>query len=378
MLLSQDTKAGAVLVVDDNPLIVTVVKNLLGAANFDVFTASDGQQALELLEKKSVDVIVCDVMMPTMDGYQLHNAVRTRGPLSHIPFVFLTALDDAAEVHSGKETGVDDYLVKPFDPRNLLAVVRGKVARARGIKNASEERFEAYRKKVVHLLSHEFRTPLVAINSGTEILIDHKDKLDPNKVASLLDAIARGGKRLERIVTDFMVLQQIEAGIAQRLYDSRAAARNAEALLHQFMETNRPELEHSGFDVRVEANAPQAWVKVYEPHIWDILDRLVSNVRKFVAHELIIEFAVRQEGARMIFEVRDRGIGMDTSQVEQATDLFGQIDRDKREQQGTGLGLAIATRYATINGGKLNFESRVGGGTTAALILPLFDTPDLP
>lgn len=371
MLSGQTTESGAVLVVDDNPLIVSVVKSLLGAANYEVFTASDGQQALDVLEHRNVDLIVCDVMMPTMDGFQLHTTVRSRTSLSHIPFIFLTALGDAVDVHQGKEVGADDYLVKPFDPSDLLSVVKGKITRARGLKAASEERFDAYRKRVVHVLSHEFRTPLVAINTGAEILIDHKDKLDPAKVSTLLDAIARGGKRLERIVTDFMVLQQIEAGIAQRMFDTRSIERKADVLFAQFIELNRAELEHDGFEVRMESRAPTGWIKVYEPHIWDILERLVSNVRKFKGQQLVVEFALHEDAQSVIFSVSDRGIGMDVTKVHEAIGLFGQLDRDKLEQQGTGLGLAIASRYAQINGGRLEFSARVGCGTTVALVLPI-------
>jgi signal transduction histidine kinase len=336
-----------------------------------VHTAGDGREALSVLESKNVDLIVCDVMMPTMDSYQLHQAVRSRGEMAHIPFVFLTALGDAVDVSYGKELGADDYLVKPFNPKDLLAVVKGKVARSKTLQTVAQQRFEAYRKRVVHVLSHEFRTPLVAINTGAEILIDHKDKLDSSKISTLLDAIQRGGRRLERIVSDFMVLQQIEAGISQRMFDTRSVVANLNSITAQFVDTVKEDLEGEGFQLFFSPNEAECWVQVYEPHVFDILERLVSNARKFKSRELVIELKVQKQESQGVIQVSDRGIGMDVSKIQEAIDLFGQLDRDKFEQQGGGVGLAIASRYAKINRGVLKFESSPEQGTTVYLALPL-------
>jgi signal transduction histidine kinase len=362
---------GSVLVVDDNPLIVNVLKSLLSSAGYQVFTSGDGQEALTCLEKKCVDVIICDVMMPKMDGYELHHCVRGKPELSHIPFLFLTALSDNLEVHRGKETGADDYLVKPFDPRDLLAVVRGKVTRSRSLKNLSEEKYDSYRKKVIHTLSHEFRTPLVAINTGTELLLEQQGNLDERKMLNLLEAIRRGGQRLERLVNDFMLMQQIEAGIAKRLFDTRATVRSVGDMVSQFADSKRDGLVAEGFKFEINNLAPDAEVAVYEPQVHDVLSRLLSNAAKFSPNQKEIEIYVYAQDQEVVIEVRDRGLGMDLAKVRQAIDVFGQIDREKLEQQGGGLGLAIANRYAAINKGRLDFENRKGGGTTVSLILPL-------
>jgi two-component system sensor histidine kinase/response regulator len=375
MLSDQVSEQAAVLVVDDNPLIVSIVKSLLNSVNYQVYTAENGKEALEVLDRKVVDVIVCDVMMPMMDGYELHAAVRGAAPLAHIPFIFLTALGDAVDINHGKELGADDYLIKPFDPRDLLSVVKGKVVRSRNLKHFSEERFDTYRKRVVHVLSHEFRTPLVAINTGAEILLDNKGKLETGKVTNLLEAIHRGGQRLERLVTDFMLLQQIEAGIAQRLFDQRSTECSVTAVVRQFLDAEQEGLEAEGFKVTFESMCPDAAVRVYEPHLLDILNRLTSNVRKFKSQELVLDILVYERESSVVIEVRDRGIGMDVDKTKEAVDLFGQLDREKLEQQGGGIGLAIASRYAAIFHGSLTFERRKGGGTAVGIVIPLLIHP---
>jgi signal transduction histidine kinase len=360
----------SVLVVDDNPLIVNVVKSLLLAENYHVITSRNGQEAVDLLSQKNVDVIICDVMMPTMDGYQFHDLVRKNADYAHIPFVFLTALGDPTEVNNGKALGVDDYLVKPFDPRTLISVVKGKITRSRSVREGTEQRYDSYRRKVIHTLSHEFRTPLVAINTGTELLLDQQRNLDREKVNNLLEAIRRGGQRLERLVNDFMVFQQIEAGIAARMFETRALPLKVCDCVQQVLSADREGLAGSGFTVTFTDHSQQAEARVYEPQLHDILGRLLANCVKFSPNVKNIEVVLYTEEQEVVIEVRDRGIGMDVTRVREAIDVFGQINREKLEQQGGGLGLAIVNRYLAIAGGSLDFEPRSGGGTTVIVRLP--------
>jgi DNA-binding response OmpR family regulator len=362
---------GSVLVVDDNPLIVNVLKSLLNNEHFEVFSSANGQEAVDTLANKRVDVIICDVMMPKMDGYQLHDFVRARTEYSHIPFIFLTALDDKQEVYRGKESGVDEYIAKPFDPRALIATVRGKMQRSHALKNLGEERFDSYRKRVIHTLSHEFRTPLVAINTGAELLLQQQDRLEEGKIARLLEAIHRGGQRLERLVNDFMLLQQIEAGIAQRLYDGRSVEGELYHVVEDFFVSQKEALTKDGFTIELIDQTREARVHVYEPHIQDILGRFLSNAVKFHGAEKTIEVHVYRVELEAVVEVRDRGIGLDPERLKEAIDVFGQLDRERIEQQGGGLGLAIASRYATINKGRIEFERRAGGGSIVSLVLPI-------
>lgn len=368
---SVSQQQGSVLIVDDNPLIVNVLKSLLYSENFEVFTSCNGQEAVETLAQKQIDVIICDVMMPKMDGYQLHTYVRGKNELSHIPFIFLTALDDRQEVNRGKESGVDDYIAKPFDPRALLSTVKGKMHRSRALKNLGEERFDAYRKRVIHTLSHEFRTPLVAINTGAELLMQQQDRLEESKVTRLLEAIHRGGMRLERLVNDFMLLQQIEAGIAQRLFDGRSIEVELFQVVEDFLASQREDIQNEGFKLELVDQSREMKAKIYEPHIQDILSRLINNAVKFHGTQKEIEIHVYRVEREGVIEVRDRGIGIDPERIKEAIDVFGQLDRERIEQQGGGLGLAIASRYAMINGGRIEFERRAGGGSIISLVLPV-------
>lgn len=360
---------GTVLVVDDNPLILNVLRSLLSAEQYEVFAFDNGADALQSLERHPVDLIICDVMMPTMGGYELQETIRARAEYCHIPFVFLTALDGSDDKQKGKESGADDYVLKPFDPKEILALVRGKIHRAKSLKKQSEEKYDIYRRKVLHTLSHEFRTPLVAINTGTELILEQQG-LDNKKVRTLVEAIQRGGLRLERLVNDFMILQQIEAGLAERLFQTRAVEVPAQALGERIASHVRGLVEEAKGVLDVHSLLSGQVVKVYEPQILDSVFRLVQNSVKFSKEVPQIELEYMSLGDEVAFTVKDRGVGFDPEKMKQALVLFTQFDRDKMEQQGSGIGLTIAAHYAHIHGGRVEFESRDLGGAAVHIILP--------
>jgi signal transduction histidine kinase len=371
MQLSTAERA-SVLVVDDNPLVLGVLRTLLASHDYDVLTSENGREALATLEHNSVDLIICDVMMPEMGGYDLHKAVRDDRRLSHVPFVFLTALADPAEVDRGLRSGADDYLVKPFDPQKMLSLIEGKVARSRMLRRASADQFDDYRKRVVHTLSHEFRTPLVAINTGTELLIDNHSEMPMEKVQHLLEAIQRGGQRLERLVSDFMLLQQVEAGVSQRLFDARSSVLVLGDVTARVVEAISEQIAPLGYTINLIDETRGARCKMYEPQFHEILSRIVDNAVKFSPEHKQIDMPIFLKDGAVWVEVCDRGIGVDPHALGDAGSAFSQMNRDKLEQQGGGFGLAIAKRFATVHQGRLEIRARDGGGTVVSVVLPIF------
>jgi two-component system sensor histidine kinase/response regulator len=371
---STSPSEGTVLIVDDNPLITTVLKSLLQNEHFDVIVASNGEEALAAVDSSGIDVVVCDVMMPKMDGYEFHESLRARSEHAHIPFIFLTALSDDSEVKRGLLTGADVYLTKPFDPRQILPLIKGKVHRSRALKQKTEEQLEAYRKRVVNTLSHEFRTPLVAITTGSELLVDHGAKLDPARARNLLEAIQRGGQRLEKLVGDFMLLQQLDSGSGKKMYESRGRVVGPETLLERVTDKRKADLAALGFSFQVECSCTGVSMYCYEPYIEDALGRLIDNAVKFSRETKEVRVKAWSEKSVIYFEVADRGVGLDPSKVSQAVELFGQINRDKFEQQGSGMGLALVSRYMSIHGGNLECGTRPEGGAIVRLGIPLRGT----
>ena len=201
--------------------------------------------------------------------------------------------------------------------------------------------------------------------------MEHRQSLDSERVASVLEAVRRGGQRLERLVKDFLILQQMEAGITQELFSSHASVLSASEVIERFMTIKIPTHREKEVTFAVRDRSGGAWVRVVEANILDCLDRLVSNAIKFSEARKDVEIDVDVDGREVRFSVMDRGCGIAPDSSETACEIFTQIGRETREQQGGGMGLAIARRYATAHEGRLEFELREGGGSSVTLVLPL-------
>lgn len=363
-----------VLFIDDCEQLRAVVAEVLRSHGFDVVTASGAEEAFFQLQKETPDAVVCDIMMPDTDGFALHKSLKDHSDWCHIPFIFLSALCEPKDIQLGREHGCDEYLTKPFDPEELGAVIRGKVALAAVRKQQSENQFENYRRKIIHTLSHEFRTPLVAINTGTELLLERDQPQEEDQARKLLESIHRGGLRLQRLVEDFMCLQQIETGsaakVADRLRRRVSVTRLAKESIDHYADLTQD--RSLLIEFRDESKSSEKiFVEVYDAQIHNIIARLLSNAHKFAGSTVPAALIVRTTSESASLVVRDRGPGLPEGLVNNACELFGQLNREKLEQQGCGLGLSIANSYANYNRGRLLFHSPLEGrGLEVELKLP--------
>lgn len=351
-----------ILAVDDSEQILQVLDEVLRSQGFEVHTASSVERAKESLKSARPDLILCDIMMPEVDGFRFHSELKSNPDWCEIPFLFVSALSDPEEVRFGKELGCDDYVTKPFDPNDLAATIRGKLSVAKLRREKQKQDAEKFRKRVIHTLSHEFRTPLVAINTGTELLLEQREQLEADRLERLLESIQRGGLRLQRLVEDFMTIQQIDSGtaasIASRFKRSSSLSKIIELAIDSFQEQLRGEPCQIEFEKLVDE--PVA-AHVYDVQIVNVVQRLLSNAHKFGGADKLITVRIGSTPESISVFVRDRGPGMSTEAVRDACELFTQINRDRIEQQGCGLGLTISQYFSVLNGGKLYFSTPTDG-----------------
>lgn len=377
------SKTAKLMVVEDNPVVSYLLEQTLVRDGYQVIKASNGIEALDLLAEGTVDLILSDIVMPQMDGGQLCHHIRKSQELKSIPFIILTASDDNCEIARIYRLGIDDYLHKPCQPDLLLAVVRAHIERSRVKQLESEERFNRFSKRIINTLSHEFRTPLMAINAGAEILLSQVERQRLNETKKLLRGIQKGGERLEALVNDFMSLQHIEAGLSARYYQNHRESVPLDRLL---MEVRDTVFERYGFEQTAYTFANLAQGKAVlmcGVQIVDALMRLIDNSLKFGPQEGPIEVIFNNREDYILLSVQDRGIGFTSSAPEDsgrkvshqtisdASVVFGQLNRDILEQQGSGLGLAIVKGVAEIHGGDLFIEHREGGGSVVSIKIPI-------
>jgi two-component system, sensor histidine kinase and response regulator len=364
---------GRVLVVEDQPSLRQAIRLTLEAEGYAVWVAGDGRQALQAMEEETPDVILADIMMPKMDGYDFYRAVRARPEWTSIPFIFLTAKTQRADVIKGKALGVEAYLTKPVDPEELLVTVHTRLARARAIQANAEANLDKVKRQIVTVLGHEMRTPLTYIRGYTELALEDIPSLSPEVLEEFLQSISQGANRLTRLADDFLTLVRLDAGQTEAEFQQLVEVRrDLGGIVERTVRQYEPQAAAKGLtlECRVKPNLPP--VQLCEPLLADALGRLIENAIKFcqaVGKRITVSTRGTLDGLEIA--VADEGPGIPPDEIPHLFERFRQIDREKMEQQGVGLGLAVAQGVIQLHGGEITVASTVGEGSTFTIRLPL-------
>lgn len=362
-----------ILVVEDHEPLLHAIRTILERAGYSVLTATDGLKGMEVMERARPDLIIADVMMPNMDGYEFYDAVRARPDGLTIPFIFLTARTTREDILRGKEMGAEDYLTKPFDAEELLVVVRSRLRRAKEVQQATTGEFDRLKQQIVNVLSHELRTPLTYITGYTDLALEELPSLSPEALQQFLEGIRRGSERLNRLVQDLLTLIRLDTG--QAAAEFRLLARPTDRLVQVVRRTVQqyePLAAQNAIALEVRAPPTLPTVLLCEPLFTDALGRLIDNAIRFSrgkGKRVTVDVFAVGEGVEV--SVSDEGIGIRSEEMPHLFERFRQIDREHIEQQGVGLGLAIARELIRLHGGDITAESRYGVGSRFTIRLPL-------
>ncbi len=376
--LPTDIKTSTILLVDDNQTNLGVLVDYLKEYDFNLTTARNGTQGLKRAQMLKPDLILLDVMMPDINGFEVCRQLKAKETTQDIPVIFMTALSDPEDKARGFEVGGIDYVVKPIYQQELVARVlthlqlqqqrRTLMQQALDLKEAKDKAELANQAKSAFLasMSHELRTPLNGVLGYAQILQSRPD-LDRN-VREGLEVIQQSGTHLLTLINDILDLSKIEAGKLE-LY-------LAEMHLPIFMEgiIGLIKLKANQKDITFVYEGDKALpngISTDEKRLRQILLNLLGNAIKFTDQgQVTLRVGYRQsEGEKQIptgilcFEVEDSGAGMTAEQVEKIFKPFEQVGDKTRQAAGTGLGLAIAKQFVALMGSEIQVESKVGVGS---------------
>lgn len=371
MNAAEGKKPPKILVVDDEEVNVELITELLRLEGYEVRGTFGGREALAYLKSETPDLIISDVLMPDMSGYELYDCVQAHRTWHAIPFIFLSGLSDRESIRAGKEIGVDDYLTKPIDHVELLATVRGKLKRSARIRASAQEEVARLKNEIVSTLSHEFRTPLALIQGISSLLLDEGGAIEADDLKEFLEGIKRGGDRLQSLVEDFLLVANIESGEVEKNYERAKRRAMIGPVLRSAIETAEPAFQAKGMMYTLSLPEGLPAVVMNERQIQDVIERVLDNAVKFSAEGSTVHIQTEQGKEGVSVRVMDQGVGIASYEIPHIFDKFYQAGRADMEQQGAGLGLFIARRLTEINGGTLSCESQRGQGATFILFLPI-------
>src|SRR5271169_4779571 len=245
-----------ILVIDDETWLREMVHMALAQKGYDVVEAENGAVGIESARKVLPDLILCDVNMEKVDGYLTLSSLRNEPATATIPFILMTGLADHAGMRHGMELGADDYLPKPFTIDGLYAAVDARLRKAQTVRQEAEKKLADLRDNISLMLPHELRTPLNGILAYGEILSSEAATLAASEVAEMGQVIHESGKRLERLIENFLIYAQIEllGSEPQKLSALRKKRTLSPAGLIERRARAQAELARRSQDLAVELN----------------------------------------------------------------------------------------------------------------------------
>ena len=394
--LSHGISASAsILVVDDNADMRDYLSHLLQPL-YTVRAATDGLAALTMIRNQRPDLIITDIMMPLMDGIELLRTLRTDLHLHTTPVILLSARAGEEATIEGLQAGANDYLVKPFSARELLATVKARLEIARvheealaeereqtaQIQQLAEERTLLYqqaqeatqqRDELLAMVSHDLKNPLGAIKGYSQILrrtlVNSPLSLE-ERVQTSLERIEATTNRMTSIINELLDLSHLYRGQVLELIQEPV---DLVALLHAVV-TEQQHITQK-HQISIESSVESLIIMGDSARLDRVFSNLISNAIKYDADDKPVSVSLSrsetENGSVAVVKVRDQGIGIPESDLPYVFEPFRRASNVVGKIRGTGVGLASARQIIERHGGSIYVQSTQGEGSTFTVCLPI-------
>lgn len=370
------------LIVDDTPDNLRILSTTLTQQGYEVRCARSGSMALMGARIIQPDLILLDIKMPKMDGYEVCQQLKADAQTSEIPVIFLSVLDETFNKVKAFTVGGVDYITKPFQIEEVLARVQNQLTLRLLQKRLAEQNtllrtlesemrislekekdLSQRRSAFLSLVSHEFRTPLTTILSSNQILERYRDKLSQEKTLNHHRRIQTAVGQMMQLLDEVMLIGQAEAGKLK--FEPKSM--NLVAFCSDLVEILQMSATHHQLVFASSGSCTD--VQMDEKLLGHILTNLLSNAIKYSPNGGTVRLNLVINAESVVFCIQDSGIGIPPKDIPH---LFESFERASNVGgiPGTGLGLAIVRKSVDLHGGQIAVESEIGVGTSFIITLP--------
>jgi CheY-like chemotaxis protein len=358
-----------ILVIEDDASVRSSTIDLLKMEGFEVLTAENGMIGIGMALKELPDLIICDIMMPELDGYGVLGLLHQDPRTSTIPLIFLTAKADREDIRYGMGMGADDYIIKPFSCKELLDGIATRLNRRSVTVNQFQNKLEDLRQNLARPLPQEFINLLSVILRSSEFLLDPQKSPDQYNVMKMAERIHGAGDRLGSLIQKFFVYTQLEligtspTEIQALRNDQTSSVKEliSNVALQKAKQMGRTE------DLILELQDTTA--RISPTNLEILVSELIDNAFRYSLPGTSVRVINVPNQKSLVLYIMDNGAGVAPQYIANLT-VYLELERKPYEQQGIGLGLTIAKRLAELHCGELNLESVPGQKTIVRVALP--------
>jgi signal transduction histidine kinase len=346
-----------ILIVDDTPANLGVLVETLGAAGYQLMVAEDGEEALTQTLQTRPDLVLLDVMMPGIDGFETCRRLKAQAHTRDIPVLFMTALNETADKVKAFAAGGVDYITKPIEHEEALARVRTHLSLRRLQRELQSEL--AIKDQFMRIAGHDLRNPLCLILMSGELA--KRQTGDPAAIVKYLANIADSAAHMRRVIDTFLHLKRADAARVELNLVAAAAANQ-----HQFAAADK----HIELALEL-AESPAPIVQCESAHVFQAVTNFVSNALKFTPRGGVVTVRTRAAGPRFRCEVQDSGPGVRAEERNQLFVEHGRLSpKPTAGEESHGVGLAIVKHLVESQGGAVGADFPAGGGSVFWFELP--------
>lgn len=357
-----------IVVIEDNADVRRNICEILRSEDYEVEEAENGTVGLDLIKRHTPDLVLCDIMMPEMDGFEVLNNMRNHSSVSSTPFVFLTAKTAGEDMSRGMEMGADDYIMKPFTIDELLNRIRVRLDKRKEVLQKSDERLKSLTDQIGLPIAKELNAPLKAIIGLGEMILSEGHAIDKSEIIEFVSLMHKGGLELKEIVGKTLTYYDLESmeQEPQRLATLKDDTTEVKDLVTQLA---YEEAEVFGRELDLVMSVEDMKAKAPKNYLIQMLKEVINNAFKFSPKGTIVKVLGGNDNENLHISVSDEGVGLSEEEIVNigAYKTF----KDLEQLKGIGLGLQNAKRIAQLFDGSFHIDSHKGLGTTIKIALPL-------
>ncbi|PSM57203.1 hypothetical protein C4L39_13370 [Clostridium diolis] len=361
-----------ILIVDDNPNNIQVVATIISENGYELGIAMNAIEAYKFLEENIPELILLDVDMPEIDGFEVCSTLKKSSKYKDIPIIFLTVQDEKDDIVKAFDLGAVDYVTKPFNRKELVSRVRTHISLKKtkdelNKKNLELERTLEMKDEFLSIISHEFRTPLNVISSAIQAMNYICCNELSDKAKKYLRMIRQNTFRQLRLVNNLLDITRINAG---RIKINK---KNVDIvfLTKSIIESIYTYVALKSIDVTFVSLIEKKIIGIDDEKYERILLNLLSNATKFTPEGKPIIVTLSSINDKICIEVKDKGIGIPEDKANIIFERFGQVDSSlSRQAEGAGIGLSLVKKFVESLGGSISVKSELGKGSAFTILLP--------